>query len=202
MSLLGFDAIGRWALGQLPSNSNFVLQAVLGSIALTGRSAAFATSELAAAASFQEAGISAGFSVTLSESPGSFAFAGNVVVVGFRQASLGASFVSTSSATNSTVRAVASSGAVLLSGRSIPFFATFASSPGAFAWTGGSAAYDRDHEAWVRRPFDTMSWQLEAMLPSPIWSGATAPAGVWTADVEPESAWMPASIGPEPWTTE
>ena len=64
------------------------------------------------------------------------------------------------------------------------------------------SAYDRGHEAWVRRPFETMSWRVETTLPSPNWSGASDAATAWTADARPENAWTTTSIEPEPWTTE
>jgi len=202
MSLLGFDAVGRWSLGQLPNNSNFVLLAAQSSIALAGQSVAFATSEVAATAGFLEGGISAGFKVTQPGNPGSFAFAGNAAAFGFRQASLGGSVLLNSLAVISTVRTAVSTGAIIVTGEAVPFFASVASGPGAFAWAGGSSAPNRDHEAWVRRPFDSMSWQLEATLPPSTWSGAATAAGVWTADLQPSIAWTPALIEPEPWTTE
>lgn len=202
MSLLGFDALGRWALGQLPTNGNFVLLGAPGSIALAGRSAVFATSEPATVAGFLQAGMSAGFRVAQPGSPGSVVFAGNAAAAGVRQASLGGSFLQAGVAATTRVRVVASTSAILLSGASLPFSASFALGPGALAWAGGSAAYNRGHEAWVRRPFDTMSWRAEAMSPPPIWSGGAALASAWTADMERETAWTPASIEPTSWTTE
>lgn len=199
MSLLGFDALGRWALGQLPSTSNFVLLAAQGSIALAGQPVAFAASERIAAASFVETGLSAGFKVTLPGSPGFHALAGNAATVRLRQANLVGSFLLTGVAANMRVRLVASNGENLLSGPSVPFFASLASGPGAFAWAGSDSAYDRDHEAWVRRPLETMSWQLEATLPPPAWSGAAELASAWAAHAQPGNAWIPASIEPEPW---
>lgn len=202
MSLLGFDALGRWALGQLPSSGNFVLLTTRGSVAFAGQSVAFATSGSATTTGFLETGISAGFKVTQPGSPGSAVFAGNAAAFGVRPASLAGSFLLTGVTANSTVRTAASTGAILLSGTSVPFITSLGSGPGAFAWAGGSTAYDWDHEAWVRRPFDTMSWQVAATLPPPAWSGATAAASAWTADVQSENAWIPASIDPEPWTAE
>jgi len=202
MSLLGFDALGRWALGQLPSTSNFLLLAAQGSISLAGRPVAFVTSERVTAAGFLETGLSAGFKVTQFADKGSYALAGNAAIVRIRQASLGASFLLSGVAAAARVRTPASTRAILLSGASVSFSTWLISTPGAFAWAGSNSAYDRDHEAWVRRPFDTSSWQVEATLPPPTWSGATAAASAWAADVKLENVWTPASIEPEPWTTE
>jgi hypothetical protein len=202
MSLLGFDALGRWALAQLPGNGNFALLTGRGSVALAGQAVAFRTSELVAAAGFLGAGVSAGFKVAEPASTGPFAFAGNAAAFKSLQASLAGSFLVTSAGTTTAVRAVASPGTVLLSGRSLPFFVSLASGSGAFAWAGSDSTYDRDREAWVRRPFDTMSWQTEATLPSLSWSVAAPPASTWAAELQPANAWTPASIEPEPWTTE
>jgi hypothetical protein len=202
MSLLGFDALGRWALAQLPGNGNFALLTVRGSAAVTGQAVAFATSGPAAAAGFLAGGISAGFRVAEPANMGPFAFAGGAAAFSSLQTSFGGSFLLTGIAANSTVRTVALPSAVLLSGKSLPFLVSLAAGRSAFAWAGGGSTYNWDHEAWVRRPFDTMSWEAEATLPPPSWSDAAPAASVWTADGQPENAWTPASIEPEPWTTE
>lgn len=202
MSLLGFDALGRWALGQLPGNGNFALLTLSRSVALAGQTAAFRVSEPVATVGFLATGISAGFRVAGPAGPGPFAFTGNTTAFRPVQSSLGGSFLLNGAATNWTVRAVAASGTVLLTGRSLAFFASLASGYGAFAWAGGGSTYSRDDEAWVPRPFDSMSWQTEATLPPANWNGASISTGVWTADVEPANAWTPASIESEPWMTE
>lgn len=202
MSLLGFDALGRWALGQFPGNGNFALLTLSRSVALAGQTAAFRVFEPVAAVGFLATGISAGFGVAELAGPGPFAFTGNTAAFRPMQSSLGGSFLLNGAPTNWTVRAVASSGAVLLSGMSLAFFPSLAPGRGAFAWAGGGSTYSRDYEAWVPRPFDSMSWQTEATLPPPNWNGASISAGVWTADAQPANAWTPASIESEPWTTE
>jgi hypothetical protein len=202
MSLLGFDALGRWALAQLPGNGNFALLTIRGAVALAGQAAAFGRSGPGAAASFLAAGSLTGFRLAEQAGQGPFVLAGNAAAFGSSQPSFGGSFLLTGAATNLTVRVVASAGAVSLSGTSLPFFVSLASGRGAFAWAGGDSTYDRDHEAWVRRPFDMMSWQTEAALPPLSWSGVAPAASVWTADVQPANAWTPALIEPEPWTTE
>ncbi|WP_441237489.1 hypothetical protein [Bradyrhizobium sp. 930_D9_N1_4] len=201
MSLLGFDALGRWALAQLPGNGNFALLTVRGSVALAGQAATFAISEPATAAGFLRTGIAAGFRVTEPVNPAGFAFVGNATAFKPAQACLSGSFVVTGAATKNTVREIAAPGAFLMSATLLPFLVSLASGRGAFSWAGSDSTYDRDHEAWVRRPFDTMSWQTEATLLPLAWSNAAAPANVWGADVQPSNAWTPALIDPEPWTT-
>ncbi len=202
MSLLGFDALGRWALGQLPSSGNFVLLAAQGSINLSGRASAFGISETVATAGTLAAGASAGFRLAERVSPATFVYAGNGAAFTSKLLSLNGSVLVTGVPTNWKTRVVASQGGALVSGRSLQFSVSLASERGAFTWAGGSTTAGRDHEAWVRRPFDTMSWQVEAPIPSPAWSSVTAAAGGWTADVRPENAWTPGLINPEPWTRE
>jgi hypothetical protein len=146
--------------------------------------------------------LSAGFKITEPENARSYAFAGNAATLRLRQANLVGSFLLTGMAANAKDRLVASTGAIFLSGAFVPFFTSLASGPGAFAWAGSNSTYDRGHEAWVRRPFETMSWRVETTLPSPNWSGASDAATAWTADARPENAWTTTSIEPEPWTTE
>jgi hypothetical protein len=202
MSLLGFDALGRWALAQLPSNGNLTLVTVRGSVALAGQAAAFTTSEPALAAGFLATGISAGFGVAEAASPGPFAVAGNAAAFKALQSGQVGSFLVAGAGANGAIRAAVSPGAVSLSGNPLQFSVSLASGQGAFVSTGGGSTYSRGHEAWVRQPFDTMSWQTEANLLPPTWNGAAPPASVWTADVPPANAWTPAQIETEPWTNE
>lgn len=202
MSLLGFAPLGRWALGQLPSNSNFVLQAGLGAVNLAGRAVALGTSVSTITAGFLEAGSSASFRVGELVNPGSFSLTGIAAISGVRQASLSNTFQFTGNASASTVRTVASSGASVLSGAAVPFLVSFASSPGAVSWAGGPVAFDRTHEAWVRQQFGPMSWHVGPTPPQPSWNEAAAAGGAWAAGGEPETSWTPASKEPEPWATE
>lgn len=200
MSLLGFDALGRWALGQLPSSSNFVLMATQGSIGFAGRVSIFGISQAVTTAGALVAGISAGFRVAEPASAASFIYVGAAAGFNSKQLSANGSFLVTGVSTNATTRVLAAKGAASVSGTSAQFSASVASERGVFAWAGGDSMADRDFEAWVRRPFDAMSWQVEATLPPPAWSGATGAAGAWRADEQAVNAWIPASIEPEPWT--
>ncbi len=202
MSLLGFDALGRWALGQLPSSSNFVLMATQGSIGFAGRASAFGISQAVTTAGALAAGISAGFKIAEPASPASFIWAGNAAAFASKQLSLNGSFQVTGVLTNGTARMLSSRGVAFVSGTSSQFYVSLAPKGGAFAWAGADSTPGRDHEAWVRRPFDTMSWHVKATLSPPAWSGSANIAGAWTADVQPANAWTPSLIEPEPWTIE
>jgi hypothetical protein len=59
--MLGFDALGRLALGQLPKSSVVVLPAAAGSYSVTGVAASFATGFAAAAGAYSISGQAIGF---------------------------------------------------------------------------------------------------------------------------------------------
>jgi len=202
MSLLGFDALGRWALGQLPSNGNFVLLATQGSVSLSGRASAFGISEAVVTAGTLTAGTSAGFRIAEPASGAPFICVSNATAFTSKMLSLIGSLQVTGVPTNWTARAPASQGAALVLGKSLQFSVSLASQRGAFAWAGADSTAGRDHEAWVRRPFDMASWHVETTLPPPAWNGSTSAAGTWAADVPPANAWTPTLIEPEPWTIE
>jgi hypothetical protein len=65
MSLLGFDAIGRLALGQITTNIGFVLSANAGSYASTGAAATFRITENAAAGSYSLTGFPSSYNFGL-----------------------------------------------------------------------------------------------------------------------------------------
>ena len=60
--MLGFDALGRLALGQLPRSSVIALPAAAGSFSVSGQAASFNLSEVAAASgSYALIGVSTSF---------------------------------------------------------------------------------------------------------------------------------------------
>ncbi|MGJ5074566.1 hypothetical protein [Bradyrhizobium oligotrophicum] len=74
MSLLGFDALGRLALGDLPhAQQAVVLTAGLGSLAVAGKAAGFSIAETAAAGSTALSGVTATFRVAWPETAAAFA---------------------------------------------------------------------------------------------------------------------------------
>lgn len=202
MSLLGFDALGRWALAQLPGNGNFALLTVKGSIALVGAAAAFKTSGVAAVGGFTLVGPSARFVVAEPASMAAFALAGNAAAFKSSETASGGSFALTGAAAKSALRVVASPGAISSSKIPIRLSVSLASVSAAFTWAGGGSSYSRDHEAWIRRPFDTMSWQTETALTPLAWSRVAPTSNAWIEETPPANAWTPALIESEPWTNE
>ncbi|WP_315729032.1 hypothetical protein [Bradyrhizobium sp. SZCCHNS2015] len=77
MSLLGFDALGRKALGELPhAQQSVVLTADVGSLVLAGNAAGFSIVEAASAGSVALSGVTATFRVAWPEAGAVFASVG------------------------------------------------------------------------------------------------------------------------------
>jgi hypothetical protein len=74
--MLGFDALGRLALGQLPKSSSIVLPASVGSYAVTGTAIALKVSEAASAGAYSLTGISASFKASLPPAAGAYTLTG------------------------------------------------------------------------------------------------------------------------------
>lgn len=73
MSLLGFDAVGRFAIGQLPRLSvTYILTGATGSFSLNGVSALFSIRELVSVGSYIVTGNAASPKVGFGASPGAF----------------------------------------------------------------------------------------------------------------------------------
>jgi hypothetical protein len=74
--MLGFDAVGRLALGQIGSSGATILTASVGAFTLTGNSALFASSMPSSAGSYSLSGIDVAFAVSGAAEAGSFAETG------------------------------------------------------------------------------------------------------------------------------
>lgn len=76
MSLLGFDALGRWPLGSLPDDQQTItLTAAAGSFTVTAYPVSFTVKEMPSPGALVVAGVSASFTVSEPAAPGAFAFA-------------------------------------------------------------------------------------------------------------------------------
>ncbi|UGA46658.1 hypothetical protein HU230_0011700 [Bradyrhizobium quebecense] len=121
MSLLGFDAVGRLALGQVRQASpvNISLPAATGSFALVGVAATFKLSEAVTVGGYVLAGVAAGGKITETAAPGAFALS-------LKAATFGTSFG-------------AAPGAFTLTGNAANEPVVEDADPGAFTWTGNDA---------------------------------------------------------------
>ncbi|WP_316214890.1 hypothetical protein [Bradyrhizobium sp. SZCCHNR2035] len=140
MSLLGFDALGRQALGELPHGQQaVVLAAAAGSFGFTGQAAGFSIAEAATAGSIALSDVTATFRVAWPETVSAFAAAGVAASFKVSEAAVTGSvaFGVVPVATSQTWPVPGSSFAV--SYKSAPLVPEVNASPGAFTLAGFAA---------------------------------------------------------------
>lgn len=122
--MLGFDAVGRLALGQLPRGSvTATLTAAAGSFTVTGFAVTFSIVEAAAAGSLALSGVTTAFTVKSPISAGAFASAGVAAVL--------------------TPTVNAATGAFTMNGQPVNEIIMEAEGPASFGVTGNDAALSR-----------------------------------------------------------
>lgn len=202
MSLLGFDALGRLALGQLSSIglTNTALIASGAAYAAMGQVAVFKAIEPGAVAVITIASNGAGLRTAFAASPGAACIVtGNAIAFVPRLAAgAGGHSVGTSAAAY-IARMLSSAAAVSIAGQVVGLEPSMPSAPGSYAVDGFDAGYTRGFEDWFPRPFDTDHWTAnktgpEAWIPkasqSEDWSGLTNQPESWVAAVNPPENWI------------
>jgi hypothetical protein len=139
MSLLGFDAVGRLAPGQLPKSSIIVLPAAAGSHVLTGTAVAFKISEAGSAGSHALSGVSAGFAVSLAPSVGACSVTGGSASFAVGEAAAFGNIALSGVAASFKTSFASAAGGYALSGVASPFNVSLASVTGAHAVAGHAA---------------------------------------------------------------
>ena len=200
MSLLGFDAIGRWALGQLPSNGNAALAVSAGSFTETGKASPFGISIAESAGAFTFTGSAGSFAVQEWVAAGAFAYTGLPANVTAIESAGKDILVLTGVATVDLIAAATMPGGFAFDAISAPFSVSYAPSPATCTLTEVAAGYTRDFINWVWRTFPRSSWSDEAAsAPSwsaanpqaPSWNNSAAPIPNWTAIATPAATWTP-----------
>lgn len=159
MSLLGFDAVGRRALGQIPSSPYITLTAATGSYALSGVSATFTITESPAVGSFAISGSDAPGHIGLASVSGVFSISGATQTFDITEnVSVGA-YVITGSVANNTSGA-ADPGSYLLTGINTPL-----------VWTG--AGVDTSYTGGIGHLLEEMERQkqlnaITRKVPGPV----------------------------------
>lgn len=165
MSLLGFDAVGRWAVGQLPQNGSMVLAASLGTFAESGKAAVFKLSQLSATTSYAVSGNAALFKNALAAPVVAYNLTG--VAVGFRFLAplvVGSYSVTGRSAAFKLVMSEAS-GSFVVTGFAVNEIILQAAAGAPFVVTGYPALFRRDFINW-----------LPSREPSQVWSAINDPS--------------------------
>jgi len=175
-------AIGSFMVATIPATFDGGLASGAGNFGLSGNLVALNLSEAVARATFSVNAMAAGFKVTEAAGLGSFAVTG--------------------SASGNFLRVVAAPGGLIWSGLPSPGSTALSAGATSFTVAGTASSYERDFEAWVGRPFETIAWRPDVTVSMSNWTDLDPSADAWTGTVAPTSAWTPAAIHPEPWRTE
>ncbi|SEN66925.1 hypothetical protein [Bradyrhizobium sp. OK095] len=104
MSLLGFDAVGRFSLGQVRGSTTTAnLAASVGPFAVTGFPVTFTIKEAAASASLALTGAAASFAVSEAAAVGAFALAGKAASFAITEAVSAGAFTFNGTPVNETI---------------------------------------------------------------------------------------------------
>jgi hypothetical protein len=135
--MLGFDALGRLALGQLPgSATNTVLVAATGAFALTGTAVGFRTALPTASGAYTLTGVAASFVGKLTAATGAYAEGGTASPLAVNLATAAGAYGLTGNAAALTPAIAAGAGAFVATGVAAAFTTTFSESAAAYtiAW--------------------------------------------------------------------
>ena len=203
MSLLGFDASGRLALGQLYriGATNTVLTAAPGAYAATGQIAAFKAAHAGSAAAFVTAGSVTILRTAFATSQGAHLASGVAATFSVRLlAGAGGNSIAANAAAFAT-KMLSSAASFSMSGQNARFGPSIGSSTGTYAVVGLDAVYTRDFEAWFPRPFDADDWTA-GTGESEAWVPKAPTAETWPAQAKQPASWASAIKQSENWTTE
>lgn len=201
MSLLGFDAPGRLALGQLPTigAANTVLTAGPGSYAVSGPTVAFRTMQPSSTASAAVTGSAAVLSARLAASVGSHSTAGGAATFSVHIPVPVASFVVDCQWAISRISLSSFASTYVATGIGTPLGIAISSGSGSYAVAGYEAGSLRDFEAWFPRPFDSNDW-IAVSVSGDAWTRRAVPSEIWTARAKQPEAWAPSSVQARSWT--
>ncbi|WP_316196294.1 MULTISPECIES: hypothetical protein [unclassified Bradyrhizobium] len=140
MSLLGFDAIGRQALGELPHGQQaVVLTTGSGSFAMGEQGAGFSIAEAAVVGSIALTGVTATFRVAWPETVGAFASAGVAAPFKVSEAAVTGALALNGASVTTSQDWPAPGTSIAVTFESAPLVPAVIASPGAFALAGFAA---------------------------------------------------------------
>ncbi|WP_315704543.1 MULTISPECIES: hypothetical protein [unclassified Bradyrhizobium] len=198
MSLLGSDALGRLALGQLPPLQTAALPALSGSYAVSGPTTNMSTAQSAVAASFGLGGRAAAFASWFSLLSVSYRATGNAAAFGIPLSPITGSFASICNAGSfATAYVVSGTNYAIAAPVSTLGVATTANC-GNWNVSGAEAAFARGYEAWFPLPSHGASW-VGGRVPESGWTSGVAPAGDWSIAVEGKDSWTKVQDPPGSW---
>lgn len=201
MALLGFDAVGRWALGQLPNKqaTNTIFAVDRAAYAIAGLPAAFRQTVSpgamnvawaggdtdgivgfsAAAGICISSGIAVDFPVDFSTATGLFVLSGRPALTAMKLSSLSSSYV--------------------VAGQTARWSPSISIESGSYAVAGRDAGIIQGFENWFQYPLDLDEW-TGRIVPDSGWLAATLPADDWSADVGSRGTWNALVTPSASWT--
>jgi len=201
MSLLGFDAIGRSALGTLArsTNTNTIFRGDVGTYALVGQSAAFKSVAASNSSSFAWSGIGAGFAMDLSATRGNYSSSGGAAAFRPVMWTVVGTLGLAGRPALATARFLSLGYGYSVLAPAAPSIVSMSVQLGPYAVSGFDVSFGRGFENWFPLPQDGDVWVARAG-PASDWRAPSAPVDGWVLEPKPEISWMPLSGQLGDWT--
>jgi hypothetical protein len=194
MSLLGFDALGRWPIGTVPKQgaTQFILPAVVGSLALAGIAGSFKASGPSAASTVALTGNASPWKVSEAATVGTSTLTAAATSLALFETSARGGHVFTGMPVVGLIGEAVTSAAFVAVSSQATSILSLAGSRGDLGLAGFGATLERDFVNWVSRPLGSNTWISED-LPGPNWSAANSQASSWDAVAAQSPAWSSAA---------
>jgi hypothetical protein len=223
MSLLGFDAIGRWALGQNPSSGSVVLATSKGTFAFAGNAALFsALFSTLGATTYAFAGNAATFTPKLNAISASYVETGEPATFSLLFPTPGTNYAETGNAATFKISISGVGAACFVNGFPANVVILEGEGPGTYTAAGNAAKLARDFVNWLPTAVPGSPWMKEAVpssapvyLPfSGAWDGLVSArlalgqteqrillsAGPWAAANSQGSSWNSKEVPASAWS--
>ncbi|ERF85436.1 hypothetical protein JQ559_01045 [Bradyrhizobium viridifuturi] len=187
MSILGFDAIGRLALGQMRVSGSNVVAGGAGSYVIGGNGAIFGLRTTGVATNYALAGNAAAFIPTLSGSAGSYHESGDAALFSISAVSIGTNYSIVGNPVKTAMALSVAVGSYIIVYNRVAGTAALNAGIAAYQVTGSAAALSRDYVNWWPTQPIASNWTGE-IAPSPEWTISISVSPAWTAGVPAVSA--------------
>lgn len=167
--MLGFDTLGRLALGQGSDQgaTTAVLVTNVGTFALTRIAAIFNIKEAISVGTFSETGQAALLRTTLAAASWSYKFSGQNAALSLSGKLTAGSFSLTGVASLQRVTLANRAAAFAVAGNETTFTPIFLLAAGAFALPGYDISFTVIRESWIPVPEDSETWTEQIKQPEP-----------------------------------
>jgi hypothetical protein len=200
MSLLGFDAMGRLAVGQLPVSQPAVLIALPAAYAAGGRPVIASVLEAVGGASFGVGAGAMGFANAFSAPKGGFAVVGSSVSFAVPLSVITASYATSYKGAVSAVRYAVASASYTLAPRTALFAVSTGTAAGGVVIVGYDAEFGRGYEAWFALPIVADQWTNELPSEENGWRPAAVPTDGRAVEPVPDESSTSRSGAAGRWT--